>query len=127
MSLNVVTCMDRINEVRAAASDYRSAYLLRMRLQRMVIAIHSLVGRSGCFVARDEQTGLLVARDGLDAPHLTELVSICNRLLLESRELSKRSAALDERWEEGWGALRGELNRLEELLTQPEAASLLTG
>ena len=54
-------------------------------------------------------------------------MSVCNRLLLESRELAKRCAALDERWEDGWDVLRCELDRLEELLRQPEAASILRG
>lgn len=125
MSLNVTSCINRISEVRAAATDYGSAYLLRMRLQRMVIGVHSLIGRSGRPVARDEQTGLLFTRDGAILSQEAELVDVCNRLLLESQALARRSAALDARWQDGWDTLRGDLDRLENLLRQPSVASVL--
>lgn len=116
MSLSTAACIHRINEVRAAATDYRSAYLLRMRLQRMVLAIHRYLGRRGDPVRRDEQTGLLVPVDDGESPQAVELAAVCNGLLLVSKSLAQRSATLDDRWEEGWEELRIQLDRLERML-----------
>jgi hypothetical protein len=115
----------RIAQVREAAEDVGSAYLLRTRLHRMLLSI---------------QRGLAVDLGvSVKAPCLLEvmpdvnetsrrIIELCNSIMIESKHLSQRSESLDARWQDNWRALRTKLDLLEEELrsasaleTRPEA------
>lgn len=106
-------CINRIHDVRAAASDYQSAYLLRTRLYRMVLSVRTLVASEiGIDVRKNE---LLPSAMETDSER-SELTLLCNSLLLESKALAERSAALDGKWQQGWNSLQSQLDLLESLL-----------
>jgi hypothetical protein len=114
VSLDTAGCLDRIRDVRAAATEYGSAYLLRMRLQRMAIGVHALLGKVG-HIPECRVTKLLVVPDAAQSPAAFEVA--------KSKVLAQRSATLDERWEDGWEELRELLDRLETLLIEMSGAA----
>lgn len=108
----------RIAQVREAAEDVGSAYLLRTRLHRMLLSI---------------QRGLAVDLGiSVKAPCLLEvmpdatgtnqrIIELCNSIMLESKHLSQRSESLDARWQDSWLALQTKLCLLEEELRSASA------
>jgi hypothetical protein len=107
------TCITRIDQVLEAAENPASAYLVRTRLQRMLVS----VGRS---LARDfdvtvkAPTELQVPEGASHEFH--KAIVLLNELVAESRHLAQRSESLDARWREGWSRLRTRLVELRRLL-----------
>jgi hypothetical protein len=109
-------CLVRIDEVRQAATDPRSAYLMRTRLQRMLVT----VARS---VATDVGLGLYgpefinVTSDA--SARTKRIAELCNCILPESQHFSQRSEALDARWHKSWESIGRLLDDLQRALTEP--------
>lgn len=109
----VQQCIDRITQVRVAAHDLNSAYLLRTRTHRMLLAIQRLVAAEyGAEILRPET----LASDRNSDPTLRQVAELTNELLESSRHLSQRSAAFDRRWQREWLDVESVLNRLEACL-----------
>lgn len=109
--------LQRIAEVRLAANDEQSAYLLRTRLNRMVLSLQRVIA--------DEYDLVVLSPTVLDpsrstSPYCRELAEICNEIVLDGRSLSQRSAALDDRWQDNWHSLDANLRRLETLVKSRE-------
>jgi len=106
-------CLKRIVQVREAAVEAHSAYLMRARVHRMILSIQRMIANEHGY---DVTTpGTLEIPSAASEAH-RELARISNDIFLDSRLLTQRSAALDERWQRGWSSLSSKLDRLEELL-----------
>jgi hypothetical protein len=105
-------CLDRIADVRQAAYDLNSAYLLRTRTHRMLLSIQRLVAAEyGQEVLRP-----CVLTGTSSDPAMRELAALTNELLDSTRHLSQRSAAFDRQWQQEWDEVETMLGRLEQAL-----------
>ena len=104
----------RIEQIREVANGARSPYLLRTRLNRMLLSLQ----RS---IAKDHDLEILspgqLVLSGEHDNRQRQIVEICNAILLESLHLSQRSESMDERWEINWKKLDSRLAELELLLS----------
>jgi hypothetical protein len=109
--LNTEVAMRRIQQVRDVADGPHSAYLLRTRLNRLLLSLQRQI-------ARDSAPLISAPVDDLAASdtNFQPIAELCNEIVSESSHLSRRSEALDERWESSWVLLRTQLDRLELLL-----------
>jgi hypothetical protein len=108
----VQRCLDRIAEVRQAAYDLNSAYLLRTRTHRMLLSIQRLVAAE----YGEEILRPCVLSSTSSDPAMQQLAAQTNELLDSTRHLSQRSAAFDRRWQEEWDDVESMLMRLEATL-----------
>jgi hypothetical protein len=109
----VQQCLDRISQVREAAHDLNSAYLLRTRTHRMLLSVQRLVAAEyGSEILRP---AVLDSSSNAD-PALRHVAELTNELLDSSRHLSQRSAAFDRRWQQEWHDVESALIRLETCL-----------
>lgn len=109
-------CLRLLDQVHDAARRPESAYALRSRIGRLLLACLRLAARSAG--AREP---VLPTRFELDdgAPQeAIQLVEECNRLLDLSATLVQPSEPLDERWTAGWERLEVRLRCLEAALAR---------
>lgn len=112
-------CLRRIDQVRAAATGTQSAYLLRARTNRMLLSVQQVLAAE--YGLQMTAPALLKPAKSRSSLH-EEVAVVCNRILLESKSLSQRSAALDTRWREGWRILSTDVDELERLLTMAQGS-----
>lgn len=113
-------CLRLLDEVRAAARDPESAYVVRTRLKRSLLAIAQLVAaQAGTTLPSmpDDIQGLRI-----DNPKGAELLRLCESVLVRTRSLCQPSEALDSRWRVGWLSVNEDLQRLEVALRMPKAS-----
>jgi hypothetical protein len=109
----VQQCLDRIGQVREAAHDLNSAYLLRTRTHRMLLSVQRLVAAEyGVEILRPAELESFKNTD----PALRDVAELTNQLLGSSLHLSQRSAAFDRRWQQEWHDVESVLIRLETCL-----------
>jgi hypothetical protein len=108
----VQRCLDRIAEVRQAAHDLNSAYLLRTRTHRALLSIQRLVAAQ----YGEEILRPCVLTPTSSDPAMQKLAALTNELLDSTRHLSQRSAAFDRRWQQEWDDVESMLGQLEATL-----------
>lgn len=113
--LNSTLSVERINQVRLSADGENSAYLLRTRLHRLILSLQRSIASD---FGLELVTPIQIEFPGILEPARAEIVALCNSLLLESTHLSQPSEALDERWEISWATLEGQLEAIENALSQ---------
>jgi hypothetical protein len=106
-------CLDRITQVRVAAHDLNSAYLLRTRTHRMLLTVQKMVASE--YGAEILRPTVLQANRNSD-PKLRKAAEITNELLQSTQHLSQRSAAFDRRWQQEWHEVESVLIQLESCL-----------
>jgi len=84
---------------------------LRTRLNRLLLSLQRQIAKDST-IPNAVPVVDLVASDA-DVQPIAEL---CNEIVTESAYLSRRSEALDERWESSWARLSAQLERLEVML-----------
>ena len=98
-------CLEQIEDIRAAARDPRAAYLIRSRLQRLVLSCERLEARR-----RGAQPPLFPGYgNGLDDP----LPRLSREIRETAAKLCQPSESFDVRWERGWAALAPLLDALQ--------------
>jgi hypothetical protein len=109
--LNTEVAMKRLQQVREVADGPHSAYLLRTRLNRLLLSLQRQIAKDST-VPISVPVVDLMASDAAVQP----IADLCNEIVTESSHLSRRSEALDERWKSSWAVLRTQLETLEALL-----------
>lgn len=111
-------CLHLIASARVAAREPESAYVLRTRLKRTLLAVGQLAsecaGVGGPLMPED------VERMSIDSPAFSEILSVCASLLAKTRVLCQPSEALDSRWRMGWIVVSQDLDFLESRLLSLE-------
>lgn len=101
--------LSRISQVREAAEDIDSAYLLRVRLHRMLLSIQrGLAAEIGLVIRVPGIIDLTPDTNGADR----RIIELCNSIILDSAHLSQRSESLDVRWQKNWRNLEASLDSL---------------
>ena len=104
-------CLEFLQEAKSSAADPESAYVLRSRLKRSVVAAAQLAatraGVEGPIMPND------VSKLQIEEPQLAQVIQLAVSLLAATRKLCQPSEALDSRWRAGWSDLQGDLERLE--------------
>lgn len=117
----LLDCKFLIESIRASAADPESAYALRTRLGRTILAAgHIAAKRAGLSLPSvpSDIVGL-TSQDQLSQ----EILLSCNRLASLSSALCQPSEALDSRWKRGWSRLLPELRTLELALLELDRQS----
>lgn len=112
-------CIEQLEAVREAAADPRAAYVIRSRLERLLLSCARLVADMN---ATDEPE---LPRHVPEPPSSSEqtraLAQACNRLHDLAGSICRPSESLDVRWEQGWRRISSALDDLEALLRgQPQ-------
>jgi hypothetical protein len=107
-------CLRQVADLRAAAEDPSSAYLIRSRLRRAILSCARLVAHS-TGAPKPDVPGVFLAPRGCSEVD-SHVVTFCNRIYGIANELCQPSESFDLRWERGWQLLRKELDQLQCLL-----------
>jgi hypothetical protein len=98
-------CLAQIGEVREAAADPAAAYLIRSRLQRMILSCERVLARE-----QDSEVPALPGQIGfVDEP----LGALCRKIRRLSAVLCQPSESFDVRWSRGWEEMAPLLEELE--------------
>jgi len=114
-------CLELVASARKSARDPESAYVLRTRLNRSLLAVARLAA-SQAGVARPimpDDIATLAAED----PWASQTLRICASLVAKTHSLCQPSEALDSRWRSGWPAIDDDLRLLEVSLQAMEACT----
>jgi hypothetical protein len=96
---SIKQCIEEVEAVREAASDPKAAYVIRSRLERLLLSCRRVVAEQG---------------DG--GSHAKELIDATDALFEVSSMICRPSESLDSRWEEGWARIEPRLHELEATL-----------
>lgn len=109
----VEVCLGRVRQVRGCASDPQSAYLLRTRINRLLLSVQKLLPSVVSDVGDRPEVLAVKVECPADA---AVVIALCNEIVNQTRHLSQRSESLDARWEGEWEVLDSRLDRLEQAL-----------
>lgn len=107
-------CLELLAEVRKCASDPESAYVLRTRLMRAVLATGQLAAKRCGLEQPTTPSDLHLLR--ISDPAEADLVATANVVVSLGRRLCQPSEALDSRWKAGWNEMEPALAELESRL-----------
>lgn len=108
--LQTEQALRRIAQVREAAEDVGSAYLLRTRLHRMLLSIQRGVAAD---LGLSIKAPCLLEVMPTTSEASRRVIALCNSIMLESKHLSQRSESLDLRWQKDWLILQAKLSSLQ--------------
>jgi hypothetical protein len=117
-------CLDQVRALRAAATDPRDAYLVRSRLERLILSCARAAARAE---GRNppEVPGIQPEPSSGTPRHLREIIRASSALYRASADLCRPSESLDVRWNEGWLRVERALDDLEvRLRTVPREAQV---
>ncbi len=112
-------CLKLIQQVRAASLDPPSAYLVRSRLKRSLLACSKLAAAHAGLPERS-MPGLIPKPSGC-SPEVGHVIELCNLINGSAEHLCQPSEALDQRWARGWDRLLDDLSQLSEAVKELEA------
>ena len=113
---SIELCINQLEAVRDAAADPRAAYVIRSRLERLLLSCARLVAELNTTAMPDMPQRIVDTSSG---PRTHELAEACNALHDLARSICRPSESLDVRWDEGWRRISAALDRLETLLRAP--------
>jgi hypothetical protein len=91
---SIEQCLEQVTAVREAAVDPKAAYVIRSRLERLLLSCAGVSQTSG----------------------IEGISTACDKLHELSASVCRPSESLDVRWDEGWSQMRPALDELEALL-----------
>ena len=107
-------CLQQVAAVRDSASDPRAAYVIRSRLERLMLT---------CARAASEASGLPKPELPQPTPAVRQapsgarsLVAASSKLYDLSSSICRPSESFDARWDEGWPPISRALDELEAVL-----------
>jgi hypothetical protein len=111
-------CLDQVAAVRESASDPKAAYVIRSRLERLLLTCTRVTAeRLG--QTRPDLPGPI---DASDAPaDVQRFAAACDILYDLSSSLCRPSESFDTRWDEAWLRISPALDELEALLESQRA------
>jgi hypothetical protein len=111
---SIEQCIEQLDAVRESALDPRAAYVIRSRLERLLLS---------CARVTAERVGStepeMPGRVGqlLSAPsEVRRLAGACDTLHDLAGSVCRPSESLDARWEDGWSRISPALDELEAIL-----------
>jgi hypothetical protein len=114
-------CLDQVGAVRQAAADPKAAYVIRSRLERLMLSCARLTSSSR--VASPDIPGITKAQASSD---VEDIAAACDKLFELSASICRPSESLDVRWDEGWSRISPALAELERLLIDERGKALAT-
>jgi hypothetical protein len=106
-------CLVQVAAVRQSASDPKAAYLIRSRLERLLLSCARVIAQRSDIVKPDLPGPVATADLTEDVQSLADA---CETLYRLSSSICRPSEALDARWDEGWSRISPALDELERLL-----------
>jgi len=116
---SIERCLEQLDAVRDAATDPRAAYVIRSRLERLLLSCGRLAAGTNGTGTPDMPRHI----EGVRVAAARDLASACNVLHDLTGSICRPSESLDVRWDEGWLRISAALDRLEAaLLVLPHLA-----
>jgi hypothetical protein len=111
---SIEQCLAQVDSVRDAAADPRAAYVIRSRLERLLLSCARLAAAMNAALEPDmpRPIGELPAspEDG------RRLARACDTLHDLTGSICRPSESLDVRWDDGWSRVSSALDQLEAVL-----------
>jgi hypothetical protein len=118
---SIEQCIRQLDAVREAAVDPRAAYVIRSRLERLLLSCARLTSdlRGSAKPDMPRHIGVSAA----DSSDVRKIAAVCNALHDLTGSICRPSESLDVRWDEGWARISAALDELESVLhSQPQPA-----
>jgi hypothetical protein len=111
---SIAQCIEQLDAVRDAALDPRAAYVIRSRLERLLLSCARLTAERVGSTKPDmpQRVGQLTA----GSQDVRTLAAACDALHDLASSICRPSESLDARWDEGWSRVSCALDELEEVL-----------
>lgn len=110
---SIEQCLVQVAAVRESASDPKAAYLIRSRLERLLLSCARAIAERADLVTPDLPGPVATANLTADLQRLAEA---CDALYRLSSSICRPSEARDARWDEGWTRISPALDEVERLL-----------
>lgn len=107
---SIEACIAQLDAVRDAAADPRAAYVIRSRLERLLLSSARLLAEMNDRAAPNMPRRLTALAE---ADGSRRLADACNEVHDLTASICRPSESLDVRWEEGWLRIASALDRLE--------------
>jgi hypothetical protein len=106
-------CLKQVAAVRQSASDPKAAYVIRSRLERLLLSCARVTAdRSG--LTKPDVPGPVDMSNG--HADIQRLAAACDTLYRLSSSICRPSESFDTRWDEGWSRISPALDEVERLL-----------
>jgi hypothetical protein len=111
---SIEQCIRQLDAVREAAVDPRAAYVIRSRLERLLLSCARLTSDLSGLAEPDipRRLGVIATASG----DVRKIAAACNALHDLTGTICRPSESLDVRWDEGWGRISVALDELESVL-----------
>lgn len=113
MSL-IEQCTEQLDAVRDSAADPSAAYVIRSRLERLLLSCARLAAAMNGSQAPDMPHP--IGNVPVGAEDARKLARACDTLHDLTGSICRPSEALDMRWDEGWARISAALDQLEAVL-----------
>ena len=107
-------CLDQLEAVRDSSTDPRAAYVIRSRLERLLLSCARLAAAMNALPEPDMPR--LVGQVPGSSEDARNLARACDALHDLSGSICRPSESLDVRWDEGWSRISSALDQLEVVL-----------
>jgi hypothetical protein len=115
---SIELCIKQLESVREAAADPTAVYVIRSRLERLLLSCARLAAELNTAAMPDMPRRVV---DTSNASPGHAIAEACNALHDSTGSICRPSESLDLRWAEGWRRISAELDHLEGLLrAQPQ-------
>jgi len=110
-------CLEQVAAVRESASDPKAAYVIRSRLERLLLTCARVTAERSGLTKPDVPGPVATSNTPAD---VQRLAAACDTLYDLSSSICRPSESFDTRWDEGWSRISAALDKLERLLeSQP--------
>ncbi len=116
-------CLRLVQMVREAGDDPESAYLVRTRLRRALLASARFASLASEFSVPALPGDYSIPRDA--SPAAAKVIHLCSQIHARTLRLCQPSEAFDARWKRDWGKHLMDLKRLEEAVSTMDDYALL--
>jgi hypothetical protein len=110
---SIEQCIDEIAAVRQAAVDPKAAYVIRSRIERLLLSCARLIAERSHQLGPEQPSRV----GDTSAPRNSrEIAKASDALSDVSSLICRPSESLDSRWDEGWSRIEPKLDQLEKAL-----------
>ena len=115
---SIMHCLDQVAAVRESATDPKAAYVIRSRLERLLLSCARVTAECSGLTKPDVPGPIATSAASAD---VRRLAAACDTLYDLSSSICRPSESFDARWDEGWSCISPALDELERLLESQRA------
>jgi hypothetical protein len=121
---SIEQCLAQLDSVRDSAADPRAAYVIRSRLERLLLSCARLAAAMNA--APEPDMPCPIGELPVSPENARSLARACGTLHELTGSICRPSESLDVRWDEGWSRVSSALDQLEAVLRshRPDVSGL---